>query len=230
MTEFRYYSLADAQLAGGVVVVIDVLRAFTTAAYALANGARKILPVAEVEEALKLRKEIPGAFIMGEVDGVKPEGFDFSNSPAEICQQDLQGRTLIQRTSAGTQGVIKTPQAAHQFAASFVVARATAVRIRGLTPDWVSFIVTWESMGRDGDEDLACGEYIEALVKGQRPKSQEFVKRIETSTIGRSFLSGTTTYISQKDVELSKRVNCFDFFLPVRHERGVSVIEKGLLE
>jgi 2-phosphosulfolactate phosphatase len=230
MTDFRYFTLADAHLAEGVVVVIDVLRAFTTAAYALAKGACKIYPVGTIEEALMLKAEIPGSLIMGEVDGFKPGSFDFSNSPAEIFQQELQGCTLIQRTSAGTQGVIRTIQADHQFVASFVVAKATAMKIQELAPDLVSFIVTGESMGRDGDEDLASGEYIEELVKGHQPNPEDYVNRIETSTIGRSFLKGKTPYLSQHDIAFSKWVDYFDFFLPVHQEGILPVIEKGLVE
>ena len=91
---------------GGVVVAVDVLRAFTTAAYAFAAGAAAIWLVAGVEEALELGRRIPGALVMGEERGRRPPGFDLSNSPVEASRADLGGRVLVQRTSAGTQGVI----------------------------------------------------------------------------------------------------------------------------
>jgi 2-phosphosulfolactate phosphatase len=228
VTDFKYYSLADAHLAVGTVVVIDVLRAFTTAAYAFANGASKIHPVSSVEEALKLKSRISGSLIMGEVDGFKPESFDFGNSPTEINRQVLTGRTLIQRTSAGTQGVIRTMEADHQFAASFVLARATAMKIRQMNPDLVSFIVTGESMGRDGDEDLACGEYIEALIKGQNPDPNNYIERIESSTVAKSFRNGEVDYLSKQDMMLSKQVDHFSFFLPVQREHELLVIIKNI--
>ncbi len=229
MTKFRYYNLADAVHARGVVVVIDVLRAFTTAAFALANGAREIYPVANVVEALNLRSDIPGSAVMGEVDGFKPEGFDFSNSPTEISHQDLSGRTMIQRTSAGTQGVLRTTAADVRFAASFVVARSTALKIRQLDPDLVSFIVTGESLGRDGDEDLACGQYIESLIRNQNPDPVEFISRIETSSVGQSFLNGEVEYFLYKDIVLSKQVNRFEFYLPIIEENDRLVIRKGMI-
>ncbi|MFU8827781.1 MAG: 2-phosphosulfolactate phosphatase, partial [Brevefilum sp.] len=157
MTEFRYFNLHDAHLACGVVVVIDVLRAFTTAAHAFDVGAAKILPVASVSEALSLRDKIPDALVMGEVDGEQPVGFDFGNSPVQIRKQNLTGCTLIQRTSAGTQGLVRAQQAGLLFAASFVVARATALQIQALNASEVSFVITGASLGRDGDEDRACG-------------------------------------------------------------------------
>jgi len=195
MTEFQYYSLADAHLAEGAVVVIDVLRAFTTAAYALANGASKIYPVRGVEEAFTLRLRMPGSLIMGEMGGFKPAGFDFSNSPAEIKQKVLEDRILIQRTSAGTQGISRTMKANHSFVTSFVIARATAMIIRQLNPDLVSFIVTGKSLGRDGDEDLACGEYIETLIKGQHTDPNKYLDRVDTSTVGQSFLNGELAFL-----------------------------------
>lgn len=95
----------------GPVVVVDVLRAFTTAAYAFGAGAEAVYLVATVEEALAFKRENAGARAMGEEHGRRPAGFDFSNSPVAVSQQDLTGTTIVQRTSAGTQGVI----AAHRI-------------------------------------------------------------------------------------------------------------------
>lgn len=104
--------IAGAERAVGVVVIIDVFRAFTTAAVALANGATKIIIVRDVEEALRLRAAGVGELCMGEVGGHAPPGFDPGNSPFEASQADLDGRTIIQRTSAGTQGIVAAKQAA----------------------------------------------------------------------------------------------------------------------
>src|SRR5688572_24084000 len=90
----------------GPVVVIDVIRAFTTAAYAFGAGAEAIYLVATVEEALAFTHAHPHVLAMGEERGRRIEGFTFSNSPVEVSRADLRGRTLVQRTSAGTQGVV----------------------------------------------------------------------------------------------------------------------------
>ena len=226
MTQFHYFSLAEASQARGAVVVIDVLRAFTTAAYALANGVNRIYPVASVEEALQFRREIEGVLLIGEVDGYKPPSFDFSNSPAEICQADLQGKTLVHRSSAGTQGLVRAENADELLAASFVVARATAAYLRKLDPDDISFVVTGTYLGRDGDEDLCCGEYIEALVRDENVDPKPFTDRVGTSTVGLDFLQGKAAYILKRDYELSLRVNAFPFCLPVHREGERLVMEK----
>jgi 2-phosphosulfolactate phosphatase len=95
--EFQRATLLDCGKAEGTVVVIDVLRAFSTAAYAFAAGVRQIQLVSTVEAA-RLRRQMPGALVMGEVEGLPVPGFDFSNSPPQFNGLDLGGRLLIQRT------------------------------------------------------------------------------------------------------------------------------------
>src|ERR1700730_11391244 len=105
--EISIHSLLDgATRAIGTVAVLDVFRAFPTAAVALANGASSIVMVRTVEEALALREAGIGQICMGEVRGRAPDGFDFGNSPYEISTVDFRGQTIIQRTSAGTQGIV----------------------------------------------------------------------------------------------------------------------------
>jgi 2-phosphosulfolactate phosphatase len=224
MTAFKYFNLENAHQAYGLVVVIDVLRAFTTAAHAFDRGSEKVLPVASVEEAFQLRLKIPGSFIMGEVGGIKPEGFDFGNSPDDISAVDLRGKTLIQRTSAGTQGILRAVNADRLFAASFVVAKATALQIQQIGPEVVSFIVTGESIGRDGDEDRACGEYIQSLILGEGHDPRIFTQRVEASSVGQFFKYSQNPYISDKDFELCIEVDRFSFTLPIKCEQDLWVM------
>ena len=226
MTKFNYFSLADANEAKGAVVVIDVLRAFTTAAYAFDAGVEKILPVSGVDEAVAVKDQIDGAFVMGEDDGYKPETFDFSNSPGEIYKADVSGHILVQRTSAGTQGLTRVVDPDLLLAASFVVAGATGRYLQSHNPKQVSFIVTGVYKGRDGDEDRACAEYIEALVKGESPDFNPYLSRVKTSTVGSEFHSGQLGFLMQEDFDLSVRVDRFGFAMPVHRENGRLVMEK----
>ena len=90
--EISIHSLLEgATRATGTVAVIDVFRAFTTAAVALANGASTIVMVRTVEEALKLREAGVGQICMGEVRGRAPPGFEFGNSPAYSGRPDRTG-------------------------------------------------------------------------------------------------------------------------------------------
>lgn len=228
MAEFKFYPLAEAHRASGVVVVIDVLRAFTTAAFAFQGGAEKIIPVASVNEAFELGLRFPGSLIMGELDGYKPEGFDLGNSPTKIQAVDLDGRSLIQRTSAGTQGITRAVKADRILAASFVVAKATADYLQGLNPAVISFIVTGESLGRDGDEDRACGEYIKALLENTKPNPADYVARVSTSDVGRAFMGGYLPYLLRADFNVCTQVDIFNFLLTVQREDSLLVMRRML--
>ena len=122
MVIHRLRRLSGARDTRGLAVVIDVFRAFSTAAYAFDRGAAEVVLVGPVEEAFALRRRWPDALIMGEVDGRRVDGFDFGNSTSVIARADLSGRRLIQRTSAGTQGVLAAQGADEIVLGSFVCA------------------------------------------------------------------------------------------------------------
>ena len=113
----------------GAVVAVDVIRAFTTAAYAFAAGALHIFLVDSVVEAMSMKNVDPDVFVMGEDHGRRPDGFDLSNSPVEVAAADLDGRVLVQRTSAGTRGVVAARSATRLWCASLVCASATAAAV-----------------------------------------------------------------------------------------------------
>jgi 2-phosphosulfolactate phosphatase len=140
--EISIHSLLEgATRATGTVAIIDVFRAFTTAAVALANGASKIVMVGTVEEAFKLREAGIGQICMGEVRGRAPPGFDFGNSPFEISGVDFGGKTILQRTSAGTQGVVEAATKAERlYAVSLVTAEATVRALLSGPPNRVSLV------------------------------------------------------------------------------------------
>ena len=82
--EIRRVHLQEATQAQGVVIVIDVIRAFSVAAYALSRGARRLWLVRLVEEAFALRERESNALLAGEVGGRLIPGFDFNNSPSDL--------------------------------------------------------------------------------------------------------------------------------------------------
>ena len=90
--------LEGAARATGTVAIIDVFRAFTTAAVTLTNGVSAIVMVRSVEEAPALREAGIGQICIGEFQGRAPREFDFGNSPFEISDVNFGGKTLIQRT------------------------------------------------------------------------------------------------------------------------------------
>ncbi|MEO8207368.1 MAG: 2-phosphosulfolactate phosphatase [Chthoniobacterales bacterium] len=197
--------------ARGAVVVIDVLRAFSTAAYAFSRGADVIFPVSTPEEALSLKKENPDLILMGEEHLFPIPGFDFGNSPADVAAADLEGRQLVQRTSAGTQGLVSVPATDMLFATSFVCAKATAAAIKALAVDHVSFIITGTIHGNPAQEDEACADYITALLEGEEPDLLPYLIRLTGSHAAKRFLDPTEDCYAPGDVALCSRVNAFPF-------------------
>ena len=88
-------------LNNAVVVIIDVFRATSTIASALYNGAKEIIPVAEVAEAIRLSKQMD-AIAAGERDGKIAEGLQHGNSPLEYHRDFIENKTLVLTTTNGT--------------------------------------------------------------------------------------------------------------------------------
>lgn len=222
--EIRKISIENCGEATGTVVVIDVLRAFSTAAYALAARAKDITLVGTVEEALALRASMPGALVMGEVDGLPVPGFDFSNSPAQFERLDLAGRRLIQRTTAGTQGVIRSTRAETLLVTGFPNAGATVRYIQQQPAATVTFVITGILQDRDGDEDAACADYMAARLAGQSPDPGAYLQRVLNSTSGRLFADPAQPDFPFTDLAYCTAVDRFDFAMPVTRQNGRLVV------
>ena len=221
--KFQYTNLETCHTATGLVVVIDVIRAFTNAAFAFSRGAERIHPVSDVDEALDFKRQNPGSLACGEVGGIPPEGFDFGNSPTRTNELDLRGCVIVQRTGAGTQGVVRSVQASHMVAASFVVASATVKYIQSLQPDQVAFVVTGETYD-GGVDDFTCAEYLEALLRGQSPDVAATLDRVRNSHDGIQFLNGDHPHAPPSDLDLCTAVDRFSFAMPVTRENGRHVM------
>jgi 2-phosphosulfolactate phosphatase len=169
--EILRVSRANAGDARGIVIVIDVIRAFTVAGYAFAGGARGLWLVRTVEEAQALHTREPEALLAGEVDGRLIPGFDLNNSPVRVASTDLRGKLVIQRTGAGTQGAVGAVNASHVLLCALTNARATAAyarRIFTATGDPVTLLPTGDQTDFVfGSEDVICADYVEALLRGQ---------------------------------------------------------------
>lgn len=221
MDIFIHSLLEGATQATGVVAVIDVFRAFTTAAVALANGASRIIMVSSVEEALALRDAGIGQVCMGEVRGRAPEAFDFGNSPFEISAVDFSGKTIIQRTSAGTQGIVAAANRADRlYAASLVIADATVRAMLMSEPDRISIV----AMGGDGlkrtDEDEVCAIHLRNRLEG-RPGDPEAAHRlIRAGGEVVRFRDPMRPYLHPQDVDIALDIDRFDFAIRVSIEDG----------
>ena len=218
----RTSGVASAEGARGAVVVIDVLRAFTTAAYAVAAGASEVVLVATVEQAFALReRRFPGALLVGEVGGRPIAGFDHGNSPEAVAALDLAGRRVILRSSSGTQGVVRATSASSLWLGSLVTASATARALAG--QELATLVACGAPQGPDGDEDEACAELLEARLLGRPCDERAIVRRVELSPAGQLAYDPGADWITPGDLARATAVDRFGFALRARREDGLDV-------
>ncbi|MGD0802639.1 MAG: 2-phosphosulfolactate phosphatase [Candidatus Bathyarchaeia archaeon] len=217
--EIRRLSLLEgARRATGTTIIIDVFRAFTTAAFVMANGAVTIIPVSTVEEAFELRRNNPGWIVMGEIHGHKVSGFEYGNSPDEVSRVDFTGKTIIQRTSSGVQGIINASHADDVLLGSFVTAEATVKYIKSRNPTVVSLV----AMGWEGNyeaiEDELCAGYLENRLRGGHPDFTDIMKRIRADPQGAKFFDTKQTIFREGDFHSAMSLDQFDFALRVARD------------
>jgi len=156
-------------VAGGIVVVIDVLRASTTIITALAHGAVRVRPVLTIDEARALAASGgagAGTLLGGERGGRRIDGFDLGNSPAEYAPARVDGRSIVITTTNGTAALDACTAAAEVLIGGIVNRSAVAARARSLavvhgTPD--IHLVCAGTDGEVTEEDLlAAGGILDA--------------------------------------------------------------------
>lgn len=159
---------------GRVVVVIDVIRAFTTAAVAFERGASEIACAPSLQVGRDLRRRYPDRLLIGETRGLKPADFDFGNSPFEMSTAQIDGRRLIQATTNGTLGLARCPDAAVLLAVSALNVSATA---RWIASNHADTPYTLLCTGRTA-EDWACARHLNELLHGSAPERAALVAGI----------------------------------------------------
>jgi 2-phosphosulfolactate phosphatase len=218
--------IEGARQARGLTVIIDVFRAFSTACYAVRNGAVGIIPVGDVELAYKLKKENPDHALMGERKGQKLPGFDYGNSPTEIQAVDFSGQTVIQTTSAGTQGFANAQNADELISGSFVNAEAIATYIRKKSPAKVSLVCMGTWAVERSEEDTLCAEYIADRLHHKKRDPQEIRTRLKNSEPARKFFDPAVTWAPESDFDLCLNIGICDFVLKAETMTGGLIVLK----
>ena len=214
----------------GAVVVIDVLRAFTTAAYAFAAGADAIYLVVDVDEALAFKQRHVGVLAVGEDHGMRPDGFDFPNSPALLADADLEGRILVQRTSAGTRGVVGAADGDRVWAASLVCASATAAAVDAADLGPPTYVITgsWpEDPTARGDDDRFTAALIERARCGEPLNVEATIDALAKTREVAALARLGPEHSHPLDVDLACRVDEFDFAMEaIRDDRGLRLVAR----
>ncbi len=209
-----------AREAEGLVVIIDVFRAFSCAPLFFHFGARRVILAADPEAARALKRDNPDYLLVGEVNEVPLADADLGNSPSQIARKGrpfLQGRTVVHRTTAGVTGVAAAMDRAETvLLGSFVMARAIADHIRGRNPRQVTLVAMGDRAQEKAPEDEACADYLEHLLCGTPYRAVETLRDVVFQPTAQKFVLGTREYLPREDPIFCLQRDLFDFVLAAR--------------
>jgi 2-phosphosulfolactate phosphatase len=183
LTPAELPALARRELCGTACVVFDILRATSTFVTALHNGAKEIIPVSEIAEAVALRNKMSDVRLAGERDGVKIRAalsggldFDFGNSPREFRPEKVRGKTIVSTTTNGTRALRACVGAKIILASSFLNLAATAKFLNTSPPEEILLVCAGTGAGVALEDVLAAGA-LAGLLGGEFSDATEIASR-----------------------------------------------------
>ena len=236
MKVVRESLIEGARRAHGIVVIIDVFRAFTITPLIFHLGARKAVFVDEPEQALSFRSRDPDVVLAGEVNEQLIPGFDLGNSPSEVLHQRHElfvGKTVVQRTTAGVIGVLGAVSNAEEvILGSYVMAKAVSRYLMSRNP--LPEMVTLVAMGSRGmtrsPEDEGCADYLAHLLTGSPYDHLRALKQIIFNEAAQKFIRRDKVHLPPEDPLLCLQRDLFDFVLIAQKEDGLVAIHKRELD
>jgi len=164
-------SFQEDEVRGKTIVMIDVLRASSTIVTAIGNGARGVIPVADMGEGSKISQSMDPSnmLLCGEKDGEKIEGYDLGNSPLEYTVEKVADKTIILNTTNGTKALMRSSLATNVTVGCFLNLTSIINYLRD-KENIVLVCAGWR--GRLSLEDLLCaGNIIYEITGGSLPSS-----------------------------------------------------------
>ncbi len=234
---FSAAGLAPPEVAGRAVFVVDVLRATTVICAALYHGAKGIVPVASVDEASRMAQTLgpEDVILMGERNCQPIEGFPLGNSPLEMTEATVRGKTLVMSTTNGTRALLATQGAAEVYVAAAANLGLAGQRARELLETRKDLVIV--CAGKEGqfglDDAYAAGRLaLEAIAGGRRRKGLNDAARVAVD-LARRFkswerplsLSAAGRQLAKlgmgADVADAARENSYPV-LPIFHDRRIT--------
>jgi len=201
-----------AAAARGVAIVIDVFRACSLQAHALAAGAQAILPIEGIDEARALKTAHPDWLLVGERHARRLPGFDCGNSPTEVLAAQPAGRTLIHTTHAGTQGLMAASRVASRvFTGAFVNLSATVAAALALQPTEVTIIAMGHEARERCLEDDLCREWFIAALRGDPVPADDLAARLRGAPAAEKFFDSTADWAPESDFALCASFDVVSF-------------------
>ena len=217
-----------------VNIVIDVIRAFTVSHIAFLRGAKEILLVNTVAEAMALRTQHPAYKLAGEVAGLPIAGFDLDNSPHTFSEAELDGKTLVQKTTNGVKATLLALDARVTLVTGLSSAKKTADHVRKLalaaSGDASPFKINVIASHPNYDDDLACADYIKDQILGTNSVSLAQVQsRIDTSHPAQKFFDPAQPEFKAQDLPFCTREVPCDFVMQVDKSQPLPRIVKKVV-
>jgi 2-phosphosulfolactate phosphatase len=217
-----------ARKAEGLVVIIDVFRAFSCTPLFFYYGAKEVLMVADRVKAETMKREIPGAVLVGEHNEVPLKSADLGNSPSLVMRHGeplFKGRTVVHRTTAGVTGAACAMKSAQEIIlGSFVMAKSIVAYILDKTPEKVTLVAMGERAKKKAPEDEACADYMEHLLLGSAWEPIPAMEALLFQPTAQKFLSGDKSYLPPEDPVFCLQRDIFDTVFRVEEDsRGMVV-------
>lgn len=240
---FSPAGLLPAEVAGRPVFVIDVLRATTTICAALHHGARAVIPVATAEEAMRLAQTLgpTDVVLAGEQNSERIPGFGLGNSPLEMTEATVRGKTLVMTTTNGTRALLVSQGASEVYVAGAVNLALAGARARELLRSRRDLVIL--CAGKESsfglDDAYTAGRLVLEALEGRRRRkglndaalvSVDLVRRYGERWERPLTFSAAGRQLAKlgmpADVADAGRENAYPV-LPIFHDRRVTVAPAG---
>lgn len=240
LTPADFAGLRQRDLSKSACVVFDVLRATSTIVTALANGAAAVIPVAEISEALEIRRHRRDVLLGGERNGLRIGAdltggveFDLGNSPREYTPERVAGKIIISTTTNGTRALRACAGARRVVVASFLNLKAAADFVVREKPEHLLLVCAGTGEGVALEDVLAAGDLCERVISGlsscvicdsaeiarqaYRQSMGNLPAAVQSSQNARRLLANPAL---RDDVEFCLRRDCWDL-IPLLGQDGV---------
>jgi 2-phosphosulfolactate phosphatase len=184
--------------------------------------------VAEIEDALALKRAHPDWHVIGERFARNLPGFDGGNSPTDLLRHDLRGRTIAHTTHAGTQGLTGAVNASHVFTGALVNAEATVRAVRALAPQRVTIVRMGQNAVERCAEDDLCAELLAAKFAGQPFDVAGVREKLRHAPAAAKFFDPAATWAPEGDFDLCTAVDSIDLAVTMRRDAsGLAALERA---
>lgn len=209
-----------------VVCVIDVISAFTTAAYLFSQGAEEITIAKTIDQAHKYRKNLKTPCLIGEAGGKKIEGFDYHNSVLEFANERFDKKNVVLKTTSGTRGLLNNVYSKLVLAASFVNADTTADFLSACIEtnnfNELSFIIT---NNFKSSEDFALASYLcEKIFNNNNGTLTHYLNIVRKSEYGKTIINNSA---EEDEMDYVLKANQFKFVMLLKTHCGRNALIKG---